>query len=642
MKKIFYSLLFISVTGFSQSLDQKEIIINKSNLVGLDATKTKLIESDKNKESRINLFLSHNPLTKKSFHSEGVFYQIVDVIDNKPIYVATDNVNSAAATRTKSLLPGGDLGLNLEGENMLLGIWDGGLVRVDHVEFKDDQAVPVTRVTTPETPLPNPPNDSHATHVAGTLIAKGIDVNAKGMAPKANLVSYNWTSDISEVVSEITNNALLLSNHSYGVPVLDDEGNLNAPVWMMGCYNSDARDWDQVAFDAPYYLMVTSAGNSGADSYSGGLAEGYDKLTGEKNSKNNLVVANANPFVSPTTGILLSVPINASSSQGPSDDGRIKPDITGDGTNVYSSYNTNATSYATLTGTSMASPNVAGSLLLLQEYYNDLHGSFMRSSTIKGLVCHTARNGGSVGPDPKFGWGLLDAKNAAILMQNANDAVPTAILSEVTLNQGETFEIDVNVSTTQKLEATICWLDPVGVAKDNQLNSPTPALVNDLDIRIIKGAEINMPWKLQLSDVSAAAIKGDNTVDNVEKVEVDNALGVYTIRVTHKGTLNSGAQNFSLIASGFNSAVLSDKTFEESDKFALYPVPANDILNIATNNKLISSYSIYDSQGRIVKDNYSLKSIDFVSINIEDLSKGIYYVKIMSEGKQILKKFIKK
>ncbi|MEZ4838978.1 hypothetical protein [Flavobacterium sp.] len=63
----------------------------------------------------------------------------------------------------------------------------------------------------------------------------------------------------------------------------------------MGCYNSEAVEWDQLAYNAPYYLMVTSAGNSGGDSYSGGLMDGFDKLTMEK-CQNNLVVANANPF----------------------------------------------------------------------------------------------------------------------------------------------------------------------------------------------------------------------------------------------------------------------------------------------------------------------------------------------------------
>src|SRR5690606_2538276 len=108
----------------------------------------------------------------------------------------------------------------------------------------------------------------------------------------------------------------------------------------MGDYDSESVTLDDAAFNAPYYFMVRAYGNSGADSYTGGIAKGYDKLTFEKNAKNNLVLANANSFVSPT-GVLLNVVINSSSSQGPSDDGRVKPDIAGDGTNLLSTYNTN-------------------------------------------------------------------------------------------------------------------------------------------------------------------------------------------------------------------------------------------------------------------------------------------------------------
>ncbi|MFX5784919.1 S8 family serine peptidase, partial [Acinetobacter baumannii] len=70
------------------------------------------------------------------------------------------------------------------------------------------------------------------------------------------------------------------------------------------------------------------------------------------------------------------------SSWGPTDDGRIKPDLVADGVSVTSTGGNSTTSYATLSGTSMAAPNTTGSLLLLQEYYNRLRsGSFMRSST---------------------------------------------------------------------------------------------------------------------------------------------------------------------------------------------------------------------------------------------------------------------
>jgi subtilisin family serine protease len=124
-----------------------------------------------------------------------------------------------------------------------------------------------------------------------------------------------------------------------------------------------------------------------------------DKLIGEKNSKNNLVIANAQDAIINAQGDLVSVTINESSSQGPTDDRRIKPDITGNGTGLISTSNTGIQDYAQATGTSMSAPNVTGSLILLQEYYNDLYNSFMRSSTLKGIALHTADDAGRPGPD---------------------------------------------------------------------------------------------------------------------------------------------------------------------------------------------------------------------------------------------------
>ena len=123
--------------------------------------------------------------------------------------------------------------------------------------------------------------------------------------------------------------------------------------------------------------MVNSAGNDGNDNSSNASPldgqSAYDKLNGTKTTKNNLVVANGQDANINPDGSLNSVLRNSSSSEGPTDDYRIKPDIMGNGTGVYSTYETSNTAYNSISGTSMASPNVAGTLLLLQEHYYDLN-----------------------------------------------------------------------------------------------------------------------------------------------------------------------------------------------------------------------------------------------------------------------------
>jgi hypothetical protein len=286
----------------------------------------------------------------------------------------------------------------------------------------------------------------------------------------------------------------------------------------------------------------------------------------------------------------------------------------------------------------MASPNVAGSLLLLQQYYNQLNSNFMRASTLKGLVCHSAVDAGSLGPDPNFGFGLLDTRESAIIIEKSINFNPTSIIQENILTNTSTFTIQVIVNDPQKLIATICWTDVPGISQNGQHNSTTPALVNNLDIRIFKGTEENFPWKLNYPSFFINSSKQDNNVDNVEKVEVNNASGTYIIQVTHKGTLTGGQQSYSLIVSGFDQAVLNNKDFN-SNSFTIYPNPANDVLNIQLNNEMTGDidYEIYDIAGKKVMNNQILNN----SIDVSKLQGGMYFLRLVQNNQFITKKFIK-
>ena len=264
----------------------------------------------------------------------------------------------------------------------------------------------------------------------------------------------------------------------------------------------------------------------------------------------------------------------------------------------------------------------------------------MTAATVKGLICHTALDDiASIGPDPKFGWGLLDARESAIVLTNSVAAVPTSLVTELNLTQGSTYTVQVNVNSVKKLKATISWTDPAGITRNTQLNSPDAVLVNDLDLRIIKGQEINFPWKLQLSNVSAPAIKGDNLVDNVEKVEIDNAIGTYTIQITHKGTLLDSVQNYSLVVSGFDQASLSNENFQQ-EKISVYPNPVRDFINVNSSNHQFISYELYDIQGRLIKKE-SVSNLSNFQIDSAALSKGMYVLSLVSANGNFVRKIIK-
>jgi PKD repeat protein len=467
----------------------------------------------------------------------GVTYELMKISEEgNPIYYVTYNVNAALSTRANTLHNGGLLGLNVEGQNMTAHVWDAGLARSTHQEYDGAGGSNRFSIGDGTSAL-----HYHSAHVTGTLIASGYVASAKGMAPQAYAVGYEWNNDISEATTA-AGSGMLLSNHSYGW------GASSLPDWYFGAYIDESRDWDAVMYNAPYYLMVVAAGNDGNDNTSNGNPldgnSSYDKLSGHTTCKNNMVVANAQDASIDASGNLISVSINTGSSEGPTDDYRIKPDITGNGTTLYSTYENADNAYASISGTSMASPNVCGTLLLLQKHYHNLNAGYMRAATLKGLALHTADDAGPSGPDAVYGWGLLNAKAAANTITNNGN---TSLISQLTLNQGGTYTLNVASDGINNLIASISWTDPAGTANTGIANDPTPALVNDLDIRVTQGGTTYYPHRLTSITTNGT---GDNDVDPFEKIILAGATGNYTITVSHKGTLSGGSQNFSLIVTG--------------------------------------------------------------------------------------------
>ena len=402
-----FSFSLLSATAQTERQIQK--IKKEYNLSNLDNLQTQLKQKRTNeKEHAIQMATLKNwPLI---IEKEGTYAELQKIVDGKPIYYTTFNANAAISTRANLLHNGGGLGLNLEGQNMTAHVWDGGLARSTHQEYDGAGGNNRFSIGDGTTTL-----NYHSAHVTGTIIASGVQASAKGMAPQASAVGYEWNNDIAEGTTAASN-GMLISNHSYGYVAS------GIPDQWFGAYGSDAADWDNVMYNAPFYLMVVAAGNDGDDNNSNGDPldgnSSYDKLSGHATAKNNMVVANANDANIDASGNLTSVSINSSSSEGPTDDYRIKPDITGNGTAVYSSYESSDTAYNSITGTSMASPNVAGTLLILQQHYDNMNGSFMRAATLKGLALHTADDVGNSGPDVVYGWGLLNAKVAVDAISN--------------------------------------------------------------------------------------------------------------------------------------------------------------------------------------------------------------------------------
>ena len=607
MKKLPIAFCYLlSVSAMAQNTDDILQIQKYNHLQDLTAIGKKFRKNTfsvaqlKRRANRLNMPFSGE--------AEGRFFQLQGFTNKgKPQYYITYNRDAAAETGVTKLQSNENI-FNLEGEGIKIYEWDGGKIRASHTEFGDrakqgDVPTSVSR---------------HATHVAGTMIASGIDSKAKGMAPKATLEAYDWTSDQDEMIAAIKNGALV-SNHSYGFLGGFEYGNysgFSAWHWFgededteyvgFGHYGDTDSAWDLISYNAPYFLPIKAAGNPRGDGPKEGDTHyvqvkedgkevwvkstkvrqknggefGYDCINTGSVGKNILVVAAANKILDgyekPEDVVAASF-----SAFGPTDDGRIKPDITGIGVDVYSTNSTGDTNYEAMSGTSMASPNVTGALSLLQEYYKKIYGNtsspaFMKSATLKALAIHTANEAGKYdGPDYQFGWGLLNAYKGAetIFLKDKY-----ALIKEEKIENTKEYTQSVKAMGTEPLKVTIVWEDPV-VDKDHMpaetLNNRQKVLVNDLDLRITDDSgNVYFPWVLDPEHPANPAQKADNVRDNVEQVVIPNAVAgkTYTIKVTHKSPLktnkvdtsgkvsliDSESQNFSLIATGINNGITKD------------------------------------------------------------------------------------
>jgi len=516
----------------------------------------------------------------------------------RAIYNTTFNRVSAQTIGTDRSRPGGSSPFNLTGTNITIAVWDAGSANTDHVEFS-------SRVVNGDT---NATVMDHPTMVAGTLGAAGIDTNAQGMAYSANIIMHDWNNIIGEMSDmAISSPNIQISNHSYDI--LCGWDNVNWIFWyyprwwgdtrlsededyQFGWYSSLSQEMDEFCYTAPYHLPIFAAGNDRQDANFGGFfgyfgagnsAHGYydyglgywnfsmrvrppdggtnglDCITPRGVSKNILTVGAVVDIPGGCTNIS-DINLEGYSATGPTDDGRIKPDIIANGQALHTtSYDindvSNNTVYTDASGTSFAAPSVAGSLALLQELHERFYGtnSPMLASTYKALVIHTADDAYNPGPDYRTGWGLMNTERAGWVITNnaAWNSLPH--IKEVSLADGNMVQFGVMATTGTPLKVTIAWTDPAGPEAPWALNPTNLTLVNDLDLRVISpdGVTTNCPWILDPTQPDALATNGDNFRDNVEQVLINEPTnGCYTVSVTHKGSLSNGVQDVSIIITG--------------------------------------------------------------------------------------------
>lgn len=365
---------------------------------------------------------------------------------------------------------------------------------------------------------------------------------------------------------------------------------------------------------------------------------GFDSVADFGVSKNGITVGAVNDIVGGYTQPS-DVQFTAFSCFGPTDDGRIKPDVMANGLSVMTPIETGVADYDYDSGTSYAAPTICGSAGLLVSLQSNLHGTNAPfwASTIKGLIIHTADEAGVFdGPDYRYGWGLANFFKAAEVMTNNASWDSRPHIKEVTLPDGDYIEFEVLADSSQELRVTICWTDPPGPIQSWWLLDPTNSvLVNDLDLRLISpnGATTNKPWILDPTNEFAMAPTGDDSRGNVEQVHIDSpTTGWYTLQVTHKGSLTNGQQDVSIIITGNTPSnappfEITEIETDRTNQTFYWSGVVGDIHRIMTKDDLLSTNVWGDASDdfSVTKDVMTWRDDDYYGTNAPD-SQRFYKV----------------
>jgi hypothetical protein len=654
-KFLIYAMMSLGSIAFAQTPNQREVIKKSINKVELERLEQKFQKDYELQEAKVFEYLKANPSVERSFTKDGSLYYLRSIDENgNPLYINTkSNVASGQLIKANSLYSGGSIGANITGTGMVAGVWDGGQVRASH-ELLSGKAIMQANQTVNSTG-----GNDHMTHVTGTIVGKELTSNgaagmdratARGIAYNATAQCYDWDNDETEMAA-FAGQGYLISNHSYGM------GNGPAqPAWTFGAYDNTAVQWDALLKTTPNYLPFVAGGNEQASNGSGktGTLQGYDVITGSSSAKNVVTVGSVNADRTMSTY----------SNFGPTDDGRIKPDICTRGTGINSSKYTNDTSYSgdgdDSSGTSYASPAAAAAALLLQQYYFSLNNSYMSASMLKAILLHSADDEGTTGPDAKFGWGILNIERAAQIIKD-DKQTGKARLYTFTTNPINNSSSEVNISgigttsTTPGLgngsvKASICWTDDEGI-EQTQANGVDPTasrLVYNFDVifRNFTVFQDKWPYKnLTMANPTATVTDGtgwfQNNVDNYKQVNLltGNSTGDFYRLYMRKSTSSPAAvRNVSVVITGLaQSPALSNNEFVNQQEFVFYSKEDNKIKLISNNNESFNLYKIYDISGRMIASGHT----NSYEIPLDDVSSGIYIIHFGNETNKKSVKFIK-
>ncbi|MEN8927250.1 MAG: S8 family serine peptidase [Flavobacteriales bacterium] len=351
----------------------------------------------------------------------------------------------------------------------------------------------------------------HGDMTAGIIGGYGnLDPTMGGMAPGCELIIQQYRSTLPNTVTLHTVDSAVIFSSSYS-------NGTNAG------YTTLARQVDREIRQNPNMIQVFSAGNAnGNRDWGYGAGAQWGNITGGHKAAKN-VIATANLFS--------NMSLIGSSSRGPAEDGRTKPDISANGNGNMTTGENNT--YRVGGGTSAACPSISGVMAQMYHAYKTKNGVTPESGLMKAIILNTAEDFGNVGPDFKYGWGRVDALRSI-------EAIETNRYLSSTISNGVSNTHPIVVpSNVKEVKVMVYWHDY------EASTASTTALVNDLDAKLELGSLSFSPWTLdpakkaadstqalKIATLNLPATKGIDTLNNVEQISIVNpASGTYTLRV---------------------------------------------------------------------------------------------------------------
>lgn len=451
----------------------------------------------------------------------------------------------------------------LDGAGQIVAVADTGLdTGVNNAGMHDDFEGRIVNIYDRVGDGANDVRSGHGTHVAGSVLGNGSRSSGtiRGMAFAARLlfqaIERNNTGALAGIPADL--NQLFQQGYNDGARIHTNSwGNS-----LYGQYTAESQDIDEFMWDHKNMAILYCAMNAGTDANHDGVVDD-DSLSSQACAKNCITVgASENnrpsgstpppgydiPWGTGSWAIEYPVdPINsdhvsddpegmaAFSSRGPTDDGRIKPDVVAPGTNILSVRSSvaagtgwgllpagdpNRDFYMYMGGTSMATPLTAGTVAQIRQYLVKVHLHTPSAALLKAMLIHgatpmagqyTPSEVGAV-PDNNQGWGRVSLEGS--LFPNSPVKLEFKDDSTDTLGTGEhkDFAFQV-VDNTVPFRATMVWTDaPSDPAAGG-------GLVNTLRLSVIRP--------------NGTTVQGAPANNNVQQVVINAPqTGTYTVRVT--------------------------------------------------------------------------------------------------------------